>query len=188
MTSAVDTTQATDWRLALLANREKTLEYLYARTYPAVLHYVKEHQGRPEDAQDLLQDAMILFFEKVVHDQLVLTAAPTTYLVAICKNRWRQEREKRSRQVPLADGHADAAGGTPEPETAGDQRNLLEYVNRLGEKCQDLLVRFYYFGQRLEQIAADHGYRSIRSATVQKFKCLERLRKAVSHLSVGHFK
>jgi hypothetical protein len=49
-------------------------------------------------------------------------------------------------------------------------------------------VQFYYFGQQLEQIAADHGYRTIRSATVQKFKCLERLRKAVSHLSVGHFK
>ena len=76
MTSAVETTQGTDWRLALLANREKTLEYLYARTYPVVLHYVKERQGREEDAQDLLQDAIILFFEKVVHDRLVLTAAP----------------------------------------------------------------------------------------------------------------
>jgi RNA polymerase sigma factor (sigma-70 family) len=188
MTSAVETTQATDWRRALLANREKTLEYLYARTYPAVLHYVKERQGREEDAQDLLQDAMILFFEKVVHDRLVLTAAPTTYLIAICKNRWRQEREKRSRQVPLADGHPGGATETPEPEILEATAHLLDYVNQLGEKCRDILVRFYYFGQRLEQIAANHGYRTIRSATVQKFKCLERLRKAVSHLSVGHFK
>ncbi len=188
MTTAVDTTQATDWRQALLANREKALEYLYARTYPAVLHYVKERQGREEDAQDLLQDAMILFFEKVVHDRLVLTASPTTYLVAICKNRWRQERERRSRQVPFPDGHAEAAGETSEMEINETRVNLLDYVNQLGEKCQDLLVRFYYFGQRLEQIAADHSYRNIRSATVQKFKCLERLRKAVSHLSAEHFK
>jgi RNA polymerase sigma factor (sigma-70 family) len=188
MTPAVDTTQATDWRLALLANREKTLEYLYARTYPAVLRYVKDRQGRPEDAQDLLQDAMILFFEKVVHDRLVLTAAPTTYLVAICKNRWRQELEKRNRQVPFADGHADAVTETPEPEAPETTAHLLDYVNRLGEKCRNILVQFYYFGQRLEQIAADHGYRTIRSATVQKFKCLERLRKTVSHLSAGHFK
>jgi RNA polymerase sigma factor (sigma-70 family) len=188
MTSAVETTQGTDWRLALLANREKTLEYLYARTYPVVLHYVKERQGREEDAQDLLQDAIILFFEKVVHDRLVLTAAPTTYLVAICKNRWRQEREKRSRQVPLADGHPGGTTETPEPDTHEATAHLLDYVNQLGEKCRDILVQFYYFGQQLEQIAADHGYRTIRSATVQKFKCLERLRKAVSHLSVGHFK
>jgi RNA polymerase sigma factor (sigma-70 family) len=188
MTSAVETTQATDWRLALLANREKTLEYLYARTYPVVLHYVKERQGRAEDAQDLLQDAMILFFEKVVHDQLVLTAAPTTYLVAICKNRWRQEREKRSRQVPLADGPAGETAETPEPEILAATAHLMDYVNQLGEKCRDILVQFYYFGQRLERIATDHGYRTIRSATVQKFKCLERLRKAVSHLSTEHFR
>jgi RNA polymerase sigma factor (sigma-70 family) len=187
MTSAVNTTQETDWRQALLTNREKTLEYLYARTYPVVLHYVKERHGREEDAKDVLQDAMILFFEKVVHDRLVLTAAPATYLVAICKNLWRQEREKRSRQVPLAIGYDLPAGETPEPETAQSADGLAEYVKRLGEKCQDILVRFYYFGQRLEQIAADHGYRNIRTATVQKFKCLERLRKAVSHLSVGHF-
>ena len=187
MTSAA-TTQSTDWRRALLANRERTLEYLYARTYPAVLHYVKERQGSAEDAQDLLQDAMILFFEKVVHDQLVLTAAPTTYLVAICKNRWRQEREKRSRQVPFVNEHAEVAIEMPEPETHAPTSNLLDYVNRLGEKCQDILVRFYYFGQRLEQIAADHGYGTIRSATVQKFKCLERLRKAVSDLTAGNFK
>jgi RNA polymerase sigma factor (sigma-70 family) len=146
MTSAVETTQATDWRLALLANREKTLEYLYARTYPFVLHYVKERQGREEDAQDLLQDAMILFFEKVVHDQLVLTAAPTTYLVAICKNRWQQERDKRSRQVPLADGYAAGAVEMPESETFEATAHLLDYVNQLGEKCRDILVQFYYFG------------------------------------------
>jgi len=187
MTSAVETTQATDWRQALLTNREKTLAYLYARTYPAVLHHVKERQGQEEDAKDLLQDAMILFFEKMVHDQLVLTAAPATYLVAICKNRWRQEREKRSRQMPFSTEHSQVAEETVAPEAAATGSSLLEYVNRLGEKCQDILVRFYYFGQRLEQIAADHGYRSIRSATVQKFKCLERLRKAVRHLSPEQF-
>lgn len=187
MTSAVNTTQETNWRQALLANREKTLEYLYARTYPVVLHYVKERHGREEDAKDLLQDAMILFFEKVVHDRLVLTAAPATYLVAICKNLWRQEREKRSRHVPLADGYDQPANETLEPEATLPTSALSEYVKQLGEKCQDILVRFYYFGQRLEQIAADHGYRNIRTATVQKFKCLERLRKAMSHLSVRHF-
>jgi hypothetical protein len=85
--------------------------------------------------------------------------------------------------------------GTPKPSRKRPNRkpteataHLLDYVNRLGEKCRDILVQFYYFGQRLEKIAAEHGYRTIRSATVQKFKCLERLRKAVSHLSVGHFK
>ena len=42
-----------------------------------------------------------------------------------------------------------------------------------------LLLGFYYCQQRLAQLANAHGYRSVRSATVQKFKCLERLRELV---------
>jgi hypothetical protein len=52
-------------------------------------------------------------------------------------------------------------------------------VERLGAKCKSMLLAFYYFQQPLTQIALDHNYRSVRSATVQKFKCLERLRNSV---------
>ncbi len=185
MMTAVEPPSATHWRQALLTDRDKTLEYLYTRTWPAVRQYIKQQQGTEEDAKDVLQDAMIIFFEKVVHDRLVLTAAPATYLTAIGKNLWRQEREKRSRQIPLS-----PADFCPEPapaEPAGAPADLLEFVQQLGEKCRDILVQFYYFGQRLDKIALRHGYRSIRSATVQKFKCLEQLRKKVSHLSIGNF-
>ena len=55
---------------------------------------------------------------------------------------------------------------------------VLDYVERLGAKCKRVLLSFYYF-QPLTQIAEANGYRSVRSATVQKFKCLERLRNSV---------
>ena len=42
-----------------------------------------------------------------------------------------------------------------------------------------MLLAFYYSQQPLTQIAAANGYASVRSATVQKFKCLERLRDSV---------
>ena len=57
--------------------------------------------------------------------------------------------------------------------------NTLDYVERLGEKCKSVLLSFYYFQQPLTHIAEVQGYRSVRSATVQKFKCLERLRQSV---------
>ena len=56
---------------------------------------------------------------------------------------------------------------------------VLDYVEQLGAKCRNVLLAFYYFQQPLTQIAETHGYRSVRSATVQKFKCLERLRNSV---------
>lgn len=172
----------------LLTDRERTLERIYAKTYPMVRHYVKENSGTDEDAKDIFQEALITYYEKVVSNQLTLTSSVSTYLMGICKNLWRQELDKRARKTGLSDVPVDEVGEEltvdDEPPTAP----LMAFVEQLGETCRSLLVSFYYFGQRLEQIAERHGYRNVRSATVQKFKCLERLRKAVSHLSIDQFK
>lgn len=171
---------------ALLADRERVLEQIYARTFPMVRHYIREHGGTSEDAKDIFQEAMILFYEKTVQGELNLTSAVSTYLMGICKNRWRQELDRRARQLP--DTGNELADDLSEPENEQSSLKLLAFVEQLGATCQSILINFYYFGQRLEQIAQSHGYQTVRSATVQKFKCLERLRKSLSHLTVGHFK
>jgi RNA polymerase sigma factor (sigma-70 family) len=188
MYSTVSMVATDEWRYQLLADREKTLERIYARTYPMVLHYIKQHSGTEEDAKDILQDAIILFYEKVMDDELTLTASVSTYLVGICKNLWKRELEKRNRQssfTPETIAHLseDAA------EIESDQSlSLIAYVERLGEKCKEILVSFYYKSHKMDKIAADHGYRNLHTATVQKFKCLERLRKSLSTFSIEQFK
>lgn len=178
----------TDLRHDLTFNREQTLEKLYARAYPMVLHYVKQHQGTADDAKDVLQEALILLFEKVMHGKLELTVAVTTYMMGICKNLWRRELEKRNRKqewsVDIEDNLWEEITAVPEEPAL----SITSYVEKLGEKCKTILLSFYYFGQGMEQIAEQHAYSSIRSATVQKFKCLERLRKSLASLSIRHFK
>lgn len=180
--------KATDWRQAFINNREKTLTQLYTQTYPMVLHYVKQHNGTPEDAQDLLQDAIILFYEKAVQNKLTLTAAVSTYLMSICKNKWRQELEKRRRQQHQLMEDAVPRWEEPATEPANSAPNLLQMVAALGSKCQEILISFYYLGQAMPQIAAQHHYRNVHTATVQKFKCLERLRKSLTAFTINDFR
>ncbi|OON66464.1 RNA polymerase sigma factor [Hymenobacter sp. CRA2] len=167
-------------RQALLTDRTGTLTRLYQRTFPMVRRYVLAHGGTPADAQDVFHDALIVLYEKAVADTLTLTAAPSTFLVAISRNLWRRELQRRG-QAPLTELTDEQAEHLPaEPEAPAEAaESVLAYVARLGERCQSILLSFYYFRQPLEQIAAAHQYRSVRSATVQKFKCLERLRQAV---------
>ncbi|WP_282636750.1 hypothetical protein [Sphingobacterium thalpophilum] len=42
-----------------------------------------------------------------------------------------------------------------------------------------LLKSFYYDQMSLQEIADDFGFSGIRSATVQKYKCLEKIRETV---------
>lgn len=167
-------------RAELLADRAGTLTRLYRRTFPLVERLVRRQGGSAQDAQDVFQDALIVLYEKAVADTLTLTAAPSTYLVAVSRNLWRRELQRRGQHPTdaLTEAHLDALpeDESPTPETTA---SVLDFVARLGERCRSILIGFYYHRQPLEQIAAEHQYGSVRSATVQKFKCLERLRTAV---------
>ncbi|QMU31475.1 sigma-70 family RNA polymerase sigma factor [Adhaeribacter radiodurans] len=176
-----------DWQQQLVANREKTLTKIYARAYPMVLHYVKQQGGTPDDAQDLLQEAIILFYEKIMLEELTLTALVTTYIMGVCKNLWRRELEKRQRQEALVIEKTDLADDIP-AETGSSTLELVNYVEQLGQKCRDMLLAFYYFGQSIPAIAKQHQYRTVHSASVQKFKCLERLRKSLAAFTIQHFR
>jgi len=167
-------------RQALLADRERALTRLYRQAFPAVRRLVQRQGGSAHDAQDVFQDALVVFYEQAVGGALVLTASASTYLVGIARHRWQHELRRRARlpaeTLPDDDAHlaAEEPEAAPEPAFA-----VLDYVERPGAKCKEVLLSFYYFQQPLAQIAVAHGYRSVRSATVQKFKCLERLRASV---------
>ena len=163
-----------------MANREQALTRLYRQAFPLVRRHVSRHGGTSQDAQDVFQDALVLLYEQAVGGTLVLTASANTYLVGIGRNLWHHEQRRRARlpHEALPDDFEPLA--TIESAVAEEPAfAVLDYVERLGAKCRNVLLAFYYFQQPLTQIASINGYRSVRSATVQKFKCLERLRTAV---------
>ena len=188
MQTLTNTVMAADIGEALVRDREKTLEEIYGKAYPMVLHHVRRHHGDADDAKDLLQEAIILFYEKVVHEELTLTASPTTYIMGVCKNRWRRELEKRKRQQELPPDVSERVKEDAGAEADQPLFAIAPFVAQLGEKCKEILVAFYYLGQRMEQVAQQHRYRNVRTATVQKFKCLERLRKSLAAYSIHHFR
>ncbi|MCA8833251.1 RNA polymerase sigma factor [Hymenobacter pini] len=176
---------ATELAAALRANREQTLTRLYAQSFPAVRRYVQQRGGSAQDAKDVFQDALVLFYEQAVSGQLQLSASASTYLFAVSRNRWKQELSRRTarRTSPLTEDHTQLPEAPAADASSPDMTAVvLQHLTQLTAKCRSMLLAFYYFQQPLEQIAAEHQYGSVRSATVQKFKCLERLRNAVRPL------
>jgi RNA polymerase sigma factor (sigma-70 family) len=163
-------------RLALLTDRAQALTQLYTRAFPLVRRHVCRHGGSAQDAQDVFHDALVLLYEQAVGGTLTLSASASTYLVGISRNLWHHEQRRRAR---LPHEMLPASLELPASEPAEPDIAVLDYVERLGERCKRILLDFYYFQQPLAQITASQGYSSVRSATVQKFKCLERLRQSV---------
>jgi hypothetical protein len=64
-------------------------------------------------------------------------------------------------------------------EQRPSESRVMHYLQTTGKKCMELLSAFYYDKLPMKQIAEVFGYAGERSVTVQKYKCLEKVRATV---------
>ena len=155
---------------------DKALDALY-KDFPMIRKLIRSKGGDKKDAEDIFQEALIIFIKKIKGSDFKLTARLSTYLYSVCRFLWKDQLKRRSREVPY-----DFATGLTEPEEmelytiAGEEQRekLAEKVlGELKDRCRELLLLFYEGRLKLKDIAARMGYNSENSAKNQKYKCLE---------------
>src|SRR5690606_26756930 len=72
------------------------------------------------------------------------------------------------------------------PEPSINELKLLQFLEVAGKKCLLLLQGFYYGNMNYKKIAKTFGFGSVRSATVQKYKCIEKIRKEINQKSMTY--
>jgi RNA polymerase sigma factor (sigma-70 family) len=153
------------------------LETIYRDTFPQVAKVLHSLGADLTTARDLFHDAMIIYLEKG-RDHLPAHASARQYLVGIARILWFKQYKQDRRQTSIHQlEHSLAA----EQETSQEKKSrlLLAYLRTAGETCLKLLQAFYYDQLPMADIAEKFHYRSAHSATVQKYKCLEKLREKI---------
>ncbi|WP_317169427.1 RNA polymerase sigma factor [Mucilaginibacter humi] len=90
------------------------------------------------------------------------------------KHLWLKRYRQTSQNVPLGDIDLfDDNVASP------SNNRLMRFLETAGSKCMELLKGFYYDDLSLTEIADRFGYSGVRSATVQKYKCLEKVRETI---------
>lgn len=161
------------------AYSEEMLSNLYRQTFPAVASLVHKNNGSLEEAQDIFQDALVLFIE---HKDNGSIDQPANYLYGIARNLWNRELAKKSNNETLDSALSVEDEKIKEISTEKIQSFLLS----AGQKCLNLLSTFYYEGLSLSEIAHEFGFSGTRSATVQKYKCIEKLRTSIKQKELSH--
>lgn len=156
-------------------NRNDTAFAKLYRYYPVVRKMVLANGGRSEDAEDIYQEALIVFYNKAVSPDFTLTSTINTYLYSICRFMW-LERSRKQQQNPFIELQKDILPNEEFSEALQreEQFKLAEKViTELGERCRELLIMFYYKSMKLKAIASKMGYNSENTTKNQKYKCLE---------------
>lgn len=157
-------------------SREEIFTTLYKLVFPTIAKYISRMGGSFEEAKDVFQDALVVYYEKKMVASQILSN-DIGYLVGISKNLWlKHYRDSTKYTVPLDAACTDVIS-EHQPNPAN--KRLFRFLEVAGKKCMELLKAFYYDQTPLTEIADEFGYSGVRSATAQKYKCLEKVREKV---------
>jgi RNA polymerase sigma factor (sigma-70 family) len=171
--------------LLKIGKQNKAFLKLY-KNYPQVEKLILSKGGSKEDAKDVFQEALIIFYEKVMSTEFKLTAAIGTYLYSVSRFLWKDELIKKKGKTAVNVAFEFTSEEEAEFQLAIEReakfKQIERVINQIGDKCLQLLKLFYYEGLSMKIIASKVGLKSEKIAKNQKYKCLERAKLKVKTL------
>lgn len=168
--------------------QDKAFRRLY-KYFPKVEKHILINSGSKEEALDIFQDALVVLYQKVTDanfDSAQSDIKFDGFLINTCKLLW--SNELRKKKVRRGDDSGleslEFEDEIAEQIEKEEKFKMLEdIIKKLGQKCKSILEMFYYKSSSMESIAKKFGYKTVKSAKVQKYKCMENARKLALELS-----
>jgi RNA polymerase sigma factor (sigma-70 family) len=157
---------------------EKALEVLYKKYYRMMTKLVISNSGTEQEAKDIYQDALVVFWQKAVSGNLVLTSKISTYIYSICQNLWRKELDRKKR---LSNEEKDGVEYV-DVDSKEKARIIHECIDQLGDTCKQVLMYYYFDGLSMQDIADKLGFANTNTAKTKKYKCKKKLDELVKSL------
>ena len=160
------------------------IKELYATFLPVVDRYVSFNNGNTDDAKDLIQQALVIVFQKVRSNEFELSCSFKTYLYSICKNLWLKELRKRKihkksafdpDEIEKIDHDVDI-----EKEYIFNEQYVLfrwHFLN-LSEICRGL-IKMRLAKTSYDEIADKLKFKNGEVARKKKYRCKELLVKRI---------
>jgi RNA polymerase sigma factor (sigma-70 family) len=142
----------------LVQNNSAVIHSIYKRFVPKVKNYIRINSGSDDEAQDIIQEVLIIIYNQAKTKGLRLSCPFDAYFFLLCKRRWLNELKKSSnKEVTLKDDNVSIGESVQESAfqtEAFDERQSLfdEMFQKLGEKCQEVL-KLSFVTKTMEEVA-----------------------------------
>ena len=142
----------------LANNNSAIIQSIYKKFVPKVVSYIRNNSGDEDQAQDVVQEIMILLFNQAKAKRLQLSCPFDAYFFLLCKRRWLNELKKSSNKgVTIQDDLTSTNVPTEEmvaqTEIFEEKQQLFDMMfQKLGEKCQEVL-KLSFTLKSMEEVA-----------------------------------
>ena len=167
---------------ALRLDDNRALSVLYKLYFGSINHFIITNNGSEDDAKDIFQEAIIVFYQKVKDQNFVLNCKIKTYLYSVSRLMW-LKKIKNAKSIVGNINDMEEFITIDENQQAEIEEQEAKYskmaiaMGGLGEPCKSLIEDFYINQLSMVEIAEKFGYTNADNAKTQKYKCLMRLIK-----------
>lgn len=161
---------------------EEALEVVYQKNYRMMVRLVTSNNGTEEEAKDIYQEAVVVFWQKANSGNLVLTSKMSTYIYSICLNLWRKELDRKKR-------YSNEEKDTKEYQDQDKNERvkiIQECIGKLDETCRNVLTYYYFDGMSMKDIAEKIGFANTDTAKTKKYKCKKKLDELIKSIYSEH--
>ncbi len=162
---------------------EEALVVLYESNRKPIRNLISKNSGTHDDAEDLLQESLIVLWERVRSGRFEQNAKLSTFLYATARNLWfgrlRHKARETSRELDPEE-HRDNSPSALESLVATEETAMVrDALGKIGGQCRKLLLLFYWEEFSMEQIARQLGFANAETAKAKKYQCKKALEKAL---------
>lgn len=158
---------------------------IYEQVFPSVAKFISSTGGSFEDAKDIFHDALVIFIENKTKNTEYKIKSNRAYILGISKHLWIRKCQKESQSISLNNMENEVEIPDDYFPTTNNKK-ILDFLKITGKRCLDLLRVFYFQQLPVKEIVKDLGYAHEHSVSVQKYKCLEKVRKTVKEKSLTY--
>jgi len=163
-----------------LENNNRILNKIYDECFPMVEKMVINSGGIAAQAEDIFQEALLVTYGRILSGKFELDCKFSTYIYAVSKKMWYQEKRKNSRKKMTINESLDLV---EEPENNNDFEELIKEIikkhfHELSKNCQKIL-KMHFNNINISEIQKVMGYDSSHYTMDRKYRCKKSLIKRI---------
>ena len=165
-------------------NDRLVLGEIFNKYQRLIYSHVLRNGGDEKDAEDILQETIIVLWQKVNSGEFELTVKLSTYLFAIAKNKWMAQLRKmrRSRMETISESMDHGNPSSLENILDHEKTQIIrEALDQISPICKKLLLLFYFEGRSMTDIADILGLANPDVAKSKKYQCKNSLKEVLKN-------
>jgi RNA polymerase sigma factor (sigma-70 family) len=161
----------------LMQNDYKIIEEIYSKYSKAIVKLVCQNNGTKDDAKDVIQESLIIIYQKAKKENFVLTSNFFTFFYGVCRNVWWRTLKKNKYKTTGIEGEiqlVDDIDISKEINMKERYQFYLKKLNELSDGCRQIL-QLHFDGKKMKEIVEIMGLSSVNYGSKRKHKCKARL-------------